>query len=143
VETAAQLLAVAIGGGLITVLYQWYRDRRVERTTAALETEKETAFRHQHGGTVASSDAATVFAEMGQLLERYKAWLDEAEARARSAEAKVRHLEEGQDELRQHVRDQDEIIRKLQLNAEELQRRCEECIKSLRAQGIDTEGTAG
>jgi hypothetical protein len=137
VETAAQLFAVAIGGGLFTVLYQLYKDRRAERAAAAHETDEETAFRHQHGGTVASSDAATVFAEMGQLLERYKAWLDEAEGRARSAEAKVRHLEEGQEELRQHARDQDEIIRKLQIHCEECERRALRLFESLREQGID------
>jgi chromosome segregation ATPase len=131
------MLAVAVGGGLLTVLYQWYRDRRAERATTDQETDQQTAFRHQHGGTVASSDAATVFAEMGQLLERYKAWLDEAERRAREAESKVHHLQQEVDEVRQHVRDQDEIIRKLQIHCEECEARATRLFQSLREQGID------
>lgn len=125
-------LGLILGGSLLSVIYQWWQARRAEKATAETETDKQTAFRHEHGGTVASSDAATVFAEMGQLLERYKAWLDDAEARARNAESRVRKLEE-------HVRDQDEIIRKLQIHGEELQRRCEDCIRSLKDQGIDIE----
>jgi chromosome segregation ATPase len=141
-NTALAYLGLILGGSLLPVAFQWWQARRAERATAETETDKETAFRHQHGGTVASSDAATVFAEMGQLLERYKAWLDEAEARARNAEGKVRKLENELDEVRLHVRDQDEIIRKMQIRAEELQRRCEECMDSLKDQGFKTERKA-